>query len=146
MNASDTIPILIEKPAAASPSYSYSNSLPLLHEIAHALRRLHLRGKPTVLDLNAIPFGPEDERRLLDFLGQGEVSATLETMGSSQVRESKYPGVWLIEHRSSGGERVAFQIEITKLPRILESQPEDIGEALSTLQSALEDLQTGDPV
>ncbi len=116
----------------------HQNSLPLLHEIAHALRRLQLEGTVTTLDLGAIPFGPEDEQRLLDFLGRGEVSAKLEAMGDSNIWESAYAGVWIIEHKNASGERVAFQLEITKLPAILETQQEDIAEGITMLQEALE--------
>lgn len=144
MNASSIIPIL--KETSVNADSCYHNTLPLLHEIAHALQRLQADGTTTTLDLNAIPFGPGDERRLIDFLGSGEISAKLEAMGESRIWESAYPGVWVIDHRGATGERVAFQIEITKLPGILEAQPEEIVEALSALQKALEDLQAGEPV
>ena len=126
--------------------HRFHNTLPLLHEIAHALQRLHQDGTSTTLDLNAIPFGPGDERRLLNFLGEGEVSVKLQALGDSRIWESAYPGVWITEHKDTTGARVAFQIEITQLPRLLESQPEDIAEALSTLQDALADLQAAEPV
>ncbi len=54
------------------------NTLPLLNEVRHALKRLVRTGESTIIDLRAIPFGPGDEERLLDLLGQGEVMATLD--------------------------------------------------------------------
>jgi hydrogenase-1 operon protein HyaF len=144
VSATDTIQIHTETFVTADSSYQ--NTLPLLHEINHALHRLQRRGKATTLDLGAIPFGPGDEQRLLHFLGEGEVSARLRAMGESAIWESAYAGVWIIEHRSTSGERVAFQIEITKLPAILESQPEDIEDSLSTLQQALENLKADGPI
>jgi len=144
VNALDTIQIQLETSTATGSCHQ--NTLPLLHEITHALRRLQLEQTATIIDLGAIPFGPGDEQRLLDFLGRGEVSAKLEAMGDSNIWESRYAGVWIVEHRSTSGERVAFQIEVTKLPRILEAQPEDIEESLSMLQASLENLQAGDSV
>jgi hydrogenase-1 operon protein HyaF len=135
---------LVETPGEAAQYYQ--NSLPLLHEIFHALHRLHDSGASTTLDLLAMPFGPGDESRLLDFLGNGELSAQLDAMGQSSIRESRFSGVWIIEHKSAGGQRVAFQIEITRLPAILETQPEDIGTGLDALQEALEILKAGEPV
>ena len=38
------------------------NARPVLHEVLHALRRLHEGGGPTTIDLHAIPFGPGDEQ------------------------------------------------------------------------------------
>ena len=139
MDARDTIPILIETSAVTDGCFQ--NTRPLLHEIAHALRRLQLEGVATTLDLSAIPFGPGDERQLIDFLGKGEVSAKLEAMGESLIWESRYAGVWIVEHRSTSSERLAFQLEITKLPAILASQPEDIAESLLMLREALESPQ-----
>lgn len=141
MSALDKIPIQIEASATTGPYHR--NTLPLLHEIAHALRRFQAEGNSTTLDLGAIPFGPGDEQRLLDFLGTGEVSAKLDAMGDTNIWESAYAGVWIIEHKNASGERVAFQIEITKLPAILETQPEDIEESLIKLQEALENPKTG---
>ena len=54
------------------------NALPVLHEVLHALRRLSGNGDPTIIDLRSIPFGPGDEQALLETLGEGEISATLE--------------------------------------------------------------------
>ena len=144
MNATDTIPIQLG--TSATTGSSYQNTLPLLNEIAHALRRLHLEGSKTTLDLGALPFGPGDEKRLIEFLGRGEVSAKLEALGDSSIWESAYAGVWVIEHRSAGGERIAFQIEIAKLPGILEAQPEDIKAGLTLLQESLDHLKAAESV
>ena len=141
MNALKSIPVLVEAPATRD--FCYQNTLPLLHEISHALRRLQQEQLPTTIDLNAIPFGPGDEQRLLEFLGRGEVSAHLEALGNSSVWESGYPGIWFIEHRNESGERVAFQMEITTLPAILATHPDDITESLSSLQKALENPSLG---
>lgn len=143
MNELITFPIQAE--TSATTTSCHQNSLPLLHEITHALRRLQLEQTATTIDLSAIPFGPGDERRLLDFLGRGEVSAKLEAMGDSNIWESSYAGVWIIEHRSVSGERIAFQIEIAKLPRILSAQSEDIRESLSLLQESLKNPQADEP-
>ena len=64
-------------------------------------------------------------------------------MGDSHIRESRYSGVWIVEHWNTSGERVAFQTEITKLPALLEAQQEDIAESLLMLQAALENARNG---
>jgi len=120
------------------------NALPLLHEIRHALGRLSDTGEPTILDLRAIPFGPGDEERLLSALGEGEISARVNALGESRVWESRFPGVWLVEHRNPGQERIALQIEITKIPEILKTQQGDLQESLLRLGESLimEDQRT----
>jgi hydrogenase-1 operon protein HyaF len=135
MSALDSIAIVVESPPVAP---DWGNALPILHEIRHGLERLVLTGEPTVIDLRAIPFGPGDEARLLQRLGRGEVEASVHALGESHIWESAIPGVWLIDHRNTEGERLALHIEIDRIPTILLAQPEDLAEAATRLESLLE--------
>jgi hydrogenase-1 operon protein HyaF len=119
------------------PPVSHGNLTPILHEIVHALKRLEQNGEPTTIDLRAMPFGPGDEARLLETLGRGEVAARLDALGSSEVWETGYPGVWFVEHRNSADERIAWQIEITRIPMILQSPAEDLAESIDRLNRQL---------
>ena len=133
MSILDNIPVHI--PSSVSTADRAYNTLPLLHEIRHALERLSREGESTILDLRAIPFPPGDEQRLLDYLGTGEVEAQLHALGNSLIRETRYSGVWVVEHKNGDDERVALQIEITSVPAILRAQPEDIEEGLNRISS-----------
>jgi HupH hydrogenase expression protein, C-terminal conserved region len=121
----------------------HHNALPILHELRHALVRLAEAGESKVIDLRAIPFGPGDERLLLDVLGEGEVSATVNALGPTLVRETAFPGVWLVDYRDATDGRVALQIEVAEVPGILRSQPEDVRDAAQRLGERLEGL--GEP-
>jgi hydrogenase-1 operon protein HyaF len=116
------------------------NALPVLHEIRHALGALADAGESRVIDLRAIPFGPGDEDLLLEVLGGGEVEATVQALGSTYVRETAYPGVWLVDYRGPGGERIGLQLEVTELPALLRSQPEDVRESADRLTARLAQL------
>ena len=120
------------------------NALPLLYEIKHGLQHLSDTGEPTILDLRAIPFGPGDEERLLSVLGAGEVSATINVLGESTVKETGFPAVWLVEHKNSDNERIALQIEITEVPAILKTQPGDLADSLTHLNDTLCDFEDED--
>ena len=87
------------------------NAVPILHEIRHALARLVASGERTVIDLQAIPFGPGDEERLLERLGSGEVTATIDALGPTRVRETAYSGVWVVDYRDTEDTRIGLQIE-----------------------------------
>jgi hydrogenase-1 operon protein HyaF len=113
------------------------NALPLLHEIRHALSRLVEEGEPTVIDIQSIPMGPGDLRKLLEALGEGEVRAELETLGKTIIRESRYSGVWIIEHLSGTGGIASRFIEINWVPPILQAQAEDVQKGLAELADAL---------
>jgi hydrogenase-1 operon protein HyaF len=132
MSALDGIAIRVEP-----PEWAASNALPVLHEVRHALANLLATGEGTVIDLFAIPFGPGDERTLLEALGEGEVTAHLHALGESRIVETAYPGVWLIDHHNADGQRVAYHIEIANVPQVLSAQPEDVADGLRRLESAL---------
>lgn len=119
------------------PAEVFGNTLPLLHEIRHALARLVEAGEPTVIDVQSIPMGPGDMQRLLDALGEGEVRAEIEALGKTVIRESRYSGVWIVEHMSGSGGVAGRFVEITWVPSLLQAQREDVEAGLEALVDAL---------
>lgn len=120
-------------------SYQTGNVLPLLHEISHALSRLLDTGESTTIDLRGLPMAPGEQERLIDFLGKGEISVQMDALGNSEIIETSYPGVWLIVHYNSNQEIMGKFIEITRMPAILETQAEDVEDALAALRVKLEE-------
>ncbi len=132
MSALDKIPVHIETADGFA-----RNALPVLHEIRHALQRLVETGEATVIDLHAIPFGPGDEQDLCARLGTGEVTARLDALGESRITETIYPGVWVVDHYNTHGQRIAYQIEVTTVPAVLVAQSDDMADGLRRLEAAL---------
>jgi len=122
---------------SVSIQHPTGNVVPLLHEVRHALEQLADTGEPTVIDLRGIPLGPGEEDKLEHALGEGEVTATLNALGPSIVRETAIPGVWLVTHRNVNDEISGRFIEITKMPAILESQDVDILRGIAELGERL---------
>jgi hydrogenase-1 operon protein HyaF len=118
------------------------NLLPLLHEIRHALARWLEDEQPHIIDLRTIPMSPDEEGRLLEILGNGEVAATLSTLGSSEIAETAVNGVWLVTHRNDDGAEIGRFIEICRIPEILKSQTEDAQSALHRLDEVLANAET----
>ncbi len=104
----------------------HGNVRPILNEVLHALDRLIDTDEPTTIDLAGLPFGPGEFDDLEALLGKGELSAQLDALGTSRIRETAYPGVWWIEHRNAHNEVVGRYLEITRTPEILSSQLADI--------------------
>jgi len=104
----------------------HCNVQPILNEVLHALDRLIDTGEATTIDLAGLPFAPGELEALEASLGSGEVSAQLDALGTSSIRETVYPGVWWIEHRNVYDEVVGRYLEITRIPEILSSQIADI--------------------
>jgi len=113
------------------------NVQPLLNEVRHALVKLLDDGGRTVIDLRSIPLAPGEEQKLLDELGRGEVHAQLSALGSSDFVETRYPGVWVVEHFNSNDEVIGKFIEVCDIPDLLRSQQDDIREGLEQLQTQL---------
>lgn len=135
LSALDAIKVTVIGPQGSDASAA--NALPILHEIKHALDKLAASGEPTTIDLSAIPFGPGDKEQLFETLGSGEVDASVEALGNTRVRETRYPGVWLIEHQAPQGEELATHIEITRLPAMLVTPEEDVEDAARALAETL---------
>ena len=121
----------------------HGNALPILNEIRHALARLLESGETSVIDLGALPMGPQDEAELLAALGEGEVEATIHAGGPSSVRETAFHGVWLLTHRNEAGETLARFIEVAFVPELLMSQAEDIADSAVELAKKLGQAQNG---
>jgi hydrogenase-1 operon protein HyaF len=136
MSGLSGIGVKVESVAVREPELR-GNALPLLHEIRHGLARLIDSGEATVIDLQSLPMGPGDLSRLLEALGTGEVRAELEALGTSVIRESRYSGVWIIEHMNGEGGVSSRFIEIAWVPPILQAQIEDVRQGLSELADAL---------
>lgn len=115
------------------------NAVPVLHEIRHALDRLAQTQEATVIDLSAIPFAPGDRQQLLEVLGSGEVEATINAMGPTRIRETAFPGVWLVQYLGASDEEVATHIEITRCPSLLLTPEPDVAESAAALAARLEE-------
>ena len=113
------------------------NVQPLLHEIHHALSDLLETGSTRIIDLRALPLAPGEEGLIESALGRGEVTATLNALGPSQIAETGVSGVWLITHFNTEKEIIGKFIEITRMPSILETQMEDLQQSLQAMPALL---------
>ena len=104
----------------------HGNVRPIINEVLHAVDRLLETNEATTIDLAGLPFGPGELEYLEAALGTGELSAKLDALGTSRIRETAFPGVWWLEHRNAHDEVVGRYLEITRTPEILSSQDVDI--------------------
>ena len=120
------------------------NVQPILHEIRHALAALLETGETRIIDLRSIPLAPGEEQTIIDTLCCGEVHATLNALGPSEIHETRFTGVWLVTHYNEENSVIGRFIEITKIPDILQSQQEDMAIALQQLESELDEWGESD--
>lgn len=132
MNELKGIPI-----ANAETPLATGNALPLLHEIETLLNELVTTGKAASIDLRSLPMLPGDYEQLRQWLGEGEVGATVEALGPTRVHETAVSGVWWVTHYNDDDQVVADFIEVAYVPEILKTHPADARQALETLRSRL---------
>ena len=118
------------------------NARPILFEVRHALEALMDTGKTSIIDLRSVPLAPGEEEIIINTLGQGEVNASLNALGPSEIYETQFAGVWVITHYNEDQAVVSRFIEITRLPDILKSQHEDMSNALMGLDRELSTQDT----
>jgi HupH hydrogenase expression protein len=134
MNAIDKIGIKV----VGEADLPTGNVKPLLFELAELLDAWLTKGEAASIDLRSLPLSRGDYDELGAALGSGAVSASVEAIGASEVRESRYPGVWRVTHRNEAGEVVADLIEVCALPEILRAPAEDAADGLIRLKEALQ--------
>lgn len=118
-------------------AFETGNVLPLLHEIRHALQRLVDSGEATVIDLRSLPMAPGEEARIEETLGRGEVQATLDALGPTEIHETSIPGVWWIVHYNEDEAVIGKFIEIARFPSVLHAQTADIQAGIGVMNQLL---------
>ena len=123
---------------ASGEAFSSLNIKPIMHEVRHALARLIATDETTTIDLQSIPFAPGEVDIIREHLGEGEVVIQVNALGPSTLSETKYAGVWWIEHRNNADEVTGLYIDITRVPTIVSPPPEDLADGLSELSDYLQ--------
>ena len=141
------IAIRIEGPAlpggpAASADPARSGGLgngvsAVLAELATLLAQLEESQTPAAIDLRSLPMSPQDRTELERVLGDGEVQATVRADGLSSIRETSFSGIWWVTHCNPQGEMIAELLEVTLVPEILASAPDEIAAAAQALRERM---------
>jgi hydrogenase-1 operon protein HyaF len=99
----------------------------LLHELQAKLKTLLDTGQNGTLDLRELPALGEDGYQFLkEKLGQGEVSASIQSFGRSEIQETAYPGIWWVSHYNQDDDILTELIEVNFLPELLKSPKDDV--------------------
>lgn len=138
LNTFANIPIQV---IDSQPSTGAILAKTLLSEIHSMLLNLLETGKTSRLDLRALPsLGSEGYEFLKYQLGLGEIKASIESFGRSDVYETAYSGIWFIDHFNQDDELYTEQIEVSFLPEILKSHFDDVRLSATKLGHCLEEL------
>lgn len=123
----------------AQPSTGMAQAV--LHELKDHLQALLEQNKSHVIDISSLPLSDTDKKELESVLGQGEISAVLSALGESRIVETHYHGIWWIKHFADNGALVSELIEITQVPEILHSHPDDIQQSIKQISKLVQQQQ-----
>ena len=118
------------------------NAVAILYELSEMLDELIEKGESGAIDLQGLPLTPSDYELLREVLAEGEVHATIDAIGPTEVRETMFPGVWWITHYNVEGDIMADVIEVGFVPEILQSHPDDVSESSERLKAYLQEAAT----
>lgn len=109
----------------------------ILSEVVTLLERWLEQGEPGILDLKSLPLSPADNQLLEETLGRGELTISMDVLGSSQMVETAFSGVWYVTHRNEQDQVLVKQIEVIDIPSIVLPQHSEVLSALERLKSKL---------
>ena len=110
----------------------------VLAEVAARLAEVVAGASVPPIDLTAMPLTSEDRADLEQRLGRGEVFATVESAGRSQIWETQFSGVWFVRHFGENDRIASECIEFGAAPEILFSHRADMSAAARRLAAALQ--------
>jgi hydrogenase-1 operon protein HyaF len=143
MTSVSDIPVEVVNTADATQAPS-PYLLALLKEIQDMLTQLLEHNSSNSIDIRSLPMMPGDYEQLKQLLGEGEVTATIDSLGPSQIRETAIPGVWWVTHHNAEDEVLTEFIEVTELPGILKAQAEDLRDAPNIMRNLLDEYEQHD--
>ncbi|MFK5912728.1 MAG: hydrogenase expression/formation C-terminal domain-containing protein [Woeseiaceae bacterium] len=147
MNGLPDIPVIVNYSDTNDSDTEYEvtdNVRALLTEIAFMLSALINDDIINSIDIHSLPLLPGEHEAIKTILGQGEVKASFDSLGTTSIYETALAGVWWVTHNNEEGDCIAETIEITTIPAILESQNDDIEAAHLALQEQLQEWNEKD--
>lgn len=116
----------------------------IISEIEKCAAHFAATGESASIDLRFLKSMPGERETLARLLGRGEVSATIDVLGRSEVQETSVPCVWWIHHYNSEGETVGELIEIADIPDVIVGDRMAVAQGLEALRIAYS-VQTASP-
>ena len=110
---------------AGPPRGATGMSDAVLCEIASLAARHAEDGGTAAVELTSMPLTRQDREEIETRLGRGEVEATINSAGRSDVWETAYAGIWFVRHVGAEGQVATETIEICAAPAILFSHGDD---------------------
>ena len=118
-----------------------SRCLAVLHQIETMLATLAQWGQTDTIDVRRLPLDEREYHELKETLGTGELSAEVNALGRTRVRETAVSGVWWVTHYGRDDHVVAELIEVTEFPELLSVHKDDLRAGMRLLRTRADHLR-----
>lgn len=122
---------------AGGEEFLTGNAAAVLREIGSLLEQLAQTGDGGCIDLASLPFSSADRSWLQAKLGKGEVEVSINAGGPTTIVETGTPGVWWITHRNEQNAKSGEFIEVTLVPELVATHPDDVLLGLDSLNKKI---------
>lgn len=130
--------VLVAPPDRNAPTEDLpGNAQAMLHQVDSMLVDLASGGEGGSIDLRHTPLTAADRRTLESVLGRGEVEARVNALGLTHVRDTAVAGVWWVTHFNLQDQVLGEFIQVTHVPELLGSHPDDVRGALPLLRARI---------
>lgn len=126
-------------PNAFPPTTPNSMAGATIHEITEAVGNLRT-GVTHAVDLGQVPYTPDDEEELIDWMGTGPVSFVTGGSFPSEVTLTRFYPVWFGKVFGRSGKLSMAVVEISETPPLIAVPAEDIRDAGRQLSLDLADF------
>lgn len=109
----------------------------LLHELLDMLRLLVEEDEPSHIDLMAVSLDESGKALLREALGEGEIIAQVADLGTVDVLETGYAGIWWVSHRDEAGHLIAEFLEVSFCPEVLIAEVETVADGYNAFKAHL---------
>lgn len=133
-----------DMPTPAVEAAPGASAQAIIAEVEACAARFAATGEDASIDLRFLKAMPKEREMLSSLLGQGEVSATVDALGRTEIRETAIPCVWWVRHRNSEDETIGELIEITEVPEMIAGDRMAVVRGLEALRTA-RSAQTAPP-
>jgi hydrogenase-1 operon protein HyaF len=111
----------------------------LLGQIEFALTKLRDAGEETTFDLRSLPIDQPGINQIESLLGRGELQATLEADGPTQIWETAVPAVWWVIHQNRSGGEICRFLQIALQPELLRTPLSELDHVCELLQARIQE-------
>lgn len=140
-------PIFWMRPEAPMPAVEAApgaSAQAIISEIEAYAARFAASGENASIDLRFLKAMPKEREMLSSLLGQGEVSAVVDALGRTEIRETAIPCVWWVRHHNGEDETVGELIEIAEVPEMIAGDRMAVARGLEAFRTA-RSAQTSPP-